>query len=58
MLKKAQAAFSAWKIKIQIKFFPDTFVIYIVIIFAPLVNKNAAAEKNMYKNSAAAVKKR
>ena len=50
-LKKAQAAFSAWKIKIQIKFFPDTFVTYIVIIFAPLVNKNAAAEKNMCKNA-------
>lgn len=35
--------------KSQIKFFPDTFVIYIVIIFAPLVNKNASQGKNMQK---------
>ena len=46
-LKKTQAAFSTWKIKIQIKFFPDTFVIYIVMIFAPFVNKNAVKRKNM-----------
>ena len=35
--------------KSQINFFPDTFVIYIVIIFAPLVNKNAPHGKNMQK---------
>lgn len=35
--------------KSQIKIFPDTFVIYIVIIFAPLVNKNASHGKNMQK---------